>query len=325
MLKKKSLTILDYSVHPGHQHELAKLGYEFYYLRENMRYDWRVNTRPQPFNTHFITNCNPNDFDLIITHNVRQMRQVKHWQDSGMLRKDIPKIFIFHYQPHDEQTKEKMIPWAEDYHIIFNSYESQLSWNMPNPSQRTIIHGFDQDEWHKWKGGINGVLTVAGRMGNRSWVTGYDFWKSVVTELDCEKMVMGSNWSNMQPWEKEIVRHSNDWDDLKETFASYDVYFSPTLDSPFPRARSEAFVTGAPIVTTPNHNVNLYVENGISGFIVNDREEAVEYINMLLKDKKLRKRFSKNAREKAREVLNIDRFLQEWRNLIDFVFEAGDV
>jgi len=324
LLKRKSLSILDYSVHPGHQYCLAKLGFEFFYLRENMKYDWRVTTRPQPFNTHFITNCNPNDFDLIITHNVRQLRQVKYWEEAGILKKPIPKIFIFHYEAHDELTKDKMIPWVEGYHLIFNSYESQRNWNMPNPSQRTIIHGFDQDEWHEWHGGINGVLTVAGRMGNRSLVTGYEFWKSVVTELDCEKMVMGSEWSHMQPWEKKIVRHSNDWEDLKDTYASYDVYFSPTLDSPFPRARSEAFVTGAPMVTTPNHNVNIYVEHGISGYITDDSQEAIYYINKLLKDKKLRKRFSKNAREKAREVLSIDRFLQEWRNLIDFVFEGGD-
>ena len=80
-------------------------------------------------------------------------------------------------------------------------------------------------------------------------------------------------------------------------------------------------MVGMPMVTTSNHNANLYVEHGISGFITDDEKESVEYINILLKDKKLRRRFSKNAREKAREVLSIERFLKEWNDLLDYVFE----
>jgi len=320
MIKRMTLNLLDFSCHPGHQYELSKLSHSFYYLRENLTYDWRVNTRPQPYNCYFINTANPNDFDLIIAHNGRQVRQVKKWKETGVLTKDIPLIYIFHFQPSGGNDEiEDMAKKLEGYHLVFNSYDSQKSWGMPNPSQRTIIHGFDQDEWHKWRGGINGVLTVAGRMGDRPQVTGYPFWKDVVTGLDCEKLVMGSKWEKMRRWEKKIVKHSRDWDDLKETMASYDVYFSPTKESPFPRARSEAFVTGMPIVTTPDHNVNLYVSHGIDGFITDDEDEAVDYINLLLSDKKLRKRFSKNAREKAREVLSIDRFLKEWNDLLDFV------
>ena len=320
MIKKKSLRICDYMVQPPHQFELAKLGHSFFFLRENLIYDWRVNTRPQPYNCYFISTANPNDFDLIIAHNGRQIRQIEEWKVSGALTKDIPLIYIFHFQPSGDSVEiEDMAKKLGGYHLVFNSYDSQKSWNMPNPSQRTIIHGFNQDEWHEWHGGINGVLTVAGRMGDRPHVTGYQFWKDVVTGLDCEKLVMGSKWEKMRRWEKEIVRHSRDWSDLKETLASYDVYFSPTHESPFPRARSEAFVTGMPMVTTPDHNVNLYVEHGINGYVTNDADEAADYINMLLGNKKLRTKFSKNAREKAREVLNIDRFLKEWNDLLDFV------
>lgn len=320
MIRKKSFSFGDFSVHPAHQYCLAKLGHSFFFLRENLTYDWRVNTRPQPYNCYFINIANPNDFDLIITHNSRQVRQVENWKESGILTKDIPLIYIFHFQPSGgDDEKEGMASKLEGYHLVFNSYDSQKSWGMPNESQRTIIHGFDQDEWRKWKGGINGVLTVAGRMGDRPHVTGYPFWKDVVTSLECEKLVMGSKWDKMMKWEKGIVRHSKNWDDLKKTMANYDVYFSPTHESPFPRARSEAFVTGMPMVTTPDHNVNLYVEHSINGFITDDAEEAVYYINLLLADKDLRKRFSKNAREKAREVLNIDRFLKEWNDLLDFI------
>ena len=99
MIRHKSLKLLDFFVHPGHQFCLSKLGFNFYYLRESLTYDWRVNTRPQPHNCYFISTANPNDFDLIIAHNGRQVRQVKKWKESGVLSKDIPLIYIFHFQP----------------------------------------------------------------------------------------------------------------------------------------------------------------------------------------------------------------------------------
>lgn len=321
MLDKKALKVIDWYVHPSHQYELFKLGHTFYFLREEGAKSWSIQCRPKPYNCHFINSIIPDEFDLVIAHKTNHMNMIKIWQEGGFIDPKIPIIFIFHYQPVSEDIKDKMIPVVKDCHLIFNSYQSQLSWNMPNKSQRTIIHGFDIDEWGEWQGGVKGVLTVAGRMGQRRYATGYPFWYDAVTKLEkyIDIRVMGSSWDNLEGWERDIVRHSKDWQDLKDTMKEFDVYFSPTYESPFPRARTEAFVTGMPMVTTGNHDVNIYIEDGINGFIVDEPKEATERIHQLLGDEDLRKRFSRNAREKAREVMGIDRYLKEWTDLLDFI------
>jgi glycosyltransferase involved in cell wall biosynthesis len=262
----------------------------------------------------------PDEFDLVIAHKVDHLGMVDAWKRDGYLDPETPVIFIFHYQPFDQAIVHKMRELVSDCHIVFNSYESQASWGVPNPSQRTIIHGFDINEWEEWRGGVSGILTVAGKMGQRRFATGYTLWYNTIKRIknyDC--MVMGSAWENPENWEREIIRHSEGWGDLKRTMATWDVYFSPTDESPFPRARSEAFVTGMPMVSTRKHNANLYIEDGISGFLINDADEAEDRLRQLLGDADLRKRFSRNAREKARQVLSSERYLKEWNDLLDFV------
>jgi len=320
MLKQRTLKILDWSVHTPHQYELAKIGHNFYYLKEGERYPWRYFMRPKSSNCYFIIQANPNDFDLIIAHNPGQVKQLKVWKMLGVLTKDVPLIYMFHFCPGNEEIKKSMANDLQGYGLVFNSYDTQVEWNMPNRIQRVIIHGFDIDEWPVWKGGTNGVLNVAGAMGRRANVTGYKLWTEVAEKVGTDKFyVIGSEWPNMKDWQKRRVRETKDWEDLKNTLQSYDVYFSPTLNSPFPRATSEAFVTGVPMVCTSYHNSNIYIQHGTNGYICDDSEGCAFYINELLKNKELRIKFSKNARETASEVLSGKRYRREWRNFIQEV------
>ena len=317
MLKNKTLNILDWLVHTPHQFELAKLGHNFYYLKEGERYPWNYTMRPKSPNCYFIMHANPDNFDLIIAHNSGHVKMIETWKIQGTLTKDIPLIYMFHFSPHNEEVKKNMVEILQGYHLIFNSYANQMEWNMPNEHQRTIIHGFDMDEWPAWKGGTNGVLNVAGAMGRRGTVTGYDLWCKVANLVGTEKFfVIGSKWPYMKDWQKDIVRETKNWNDLKGMLRKYDVYFSPTLNSPFPRARSEAFATGMPMVATSYHNSNIYIQHGINGFSANEPDECAFYIKLLLNNKELRHKFSKNARECASEVLSGKRYRREWHNFI---------
>ena len=321
MLERKGLKILDWLVHSAHQYELAKTGHSFYYVQDTIEYPWKFNIRPQPANAKFITQYDPDDFDIIITHNANQIRQIKAWKELGMLSKDKPIIFMFHFCPNNsDDEKTFMQELVKGCYLVFNSYECQKQWDMNNDSQRTIIHGFDIDEWPRWKGGINKVLSVGGRIGDRYHVSGYKLWEKVADIIGHDRVfIMGSHWDKMKAWEKEIVRLSDSWQDLKSTLQNHDVYFSPTKESPFPRARSEAFLTGMPMVTTPNHNANLFIEHGINGFIAEEKEECVFFLKLLLNNSDLRQKFSKNAREKAEVVFNGRRYRREWNNFLEWI------
>ena len=321
MLKRKTLKILDWSVHSPHQYELSKLGHNHFFLREGQRYPWNWKMRPCPKNFYFIGECDPSKFDLIIAHNPHHLKIISEWKNKGVLDTRVPLVYMFHFSSRDEVMKQSMRRMLGDYAIIFNSYSNQLDWGLSNRLQRTIIHGFDIDDWPQWQGGINGVLNIAGAMKSRSNVTGYDLWKSVGERIGYEKFFLmgGYGVSSLKPWMEGRVRESENWDDLKQTMQSTDVYFSPTKDSPFPRARSEAFVTGMPMVCTTFHDSNIYIQHEINAFRAESSDECVYYINLLLQDKDLRIKFSNRARETAREVLSGERYRKEWCDFLDEV------
>jgi len=320
MLEQKTLKILDFLVQVPHQFEFAKLGHQFYYLQEERKYIWQSNLRPKSYNCHKIFNCNPNEFDIVIVHTLKQCKEIKKWRETGMLNRNIPVICFFHFCPPDTKAIEEYAKQIEGYNLLFNSYENMLEWNMANKNQRVIIHGYDFDELPTWRGGINNVLTVAGRMGVRKVQTGYNLWCEVAENIDPTRFyTMGGEWPNMKEWQKGRVRLSKDWKDLKNICSNHDVYFSTTMHSCFPRARTEAFAIGMPMVCTSNHNSNIFIQHGINGFRANEADECIYYIKELLNNKELRQKFSKNARETASEVLSGKRYRQEWRNFINDV------
>src|SRR6185436_12930043 len=53
----------------------------------------------------------------------------------------------------------------------------------------------------------------------------------------------------------------------------FSVYFNPTLRSPMPRARGEPMMCGVVTVSARNHDVDMFIKNGVNGFYSEDAEE----------------------------------------------------
>jgi glycosyltransferase involved in cell wall biosynthesis len=125
--------------------------------------------------------------------------------------------------------------------------------------------------------------------------------------------------------EEHNIRHchitvdwvSKDLDQYKKFLGSSLIYFNPTLESPMPRSRTEAFLSGCAVVTLDNHNVGDYFKDGESVvFAKNNPRDCVEKIKDLFYDYEKAVKIGKAGQEIARREFAGDKFRAQWEDKI---------
>lgn len=83
-----------------------------------------------------------------------------------------------------------------------------------------------------------------------------------------------------------------------------------------PRARGEAMLCGLVTVSAKNHDVEMFVKNGINGFYADGVDELREYLLFLMKSPTSIKNIGMAGRRTAADVFNHDRYLAEWEETL---------
>ena len=96
----------------------------------------------------------------------------------------------------------------------------------------------------------------------------------------------------------------------------YSVYFNPTLRSPMPRARAEPMMCGVVTVSARNHDVDMFIKNGVNGFYADAADELREQLRFLVRNSDQVRKIGAAGRATAMDVFNHDRFLGEWSQLV---------
>jgi len=73
---------------------------------------------------------------------------------------------------------------------------------------------------------------------------------------------------------------------------------------------------GCAIVSTANCMIPEIIENGKNGLISNDPQELRGFLQLLLKDEDLAKELGDNARKTIVEKYNLEKFVDNWNNLL---------
>jgi len=347
----RKLRILTYRWHCAHQYEIFKLPYEFTLLKglgTGITEYWEYDRRPLPDNVTFAdsNSLNIDNFDVAIMpfdENVLSPERTNgiikpewRWGDAfrWFLEKvNIPKIAICHGTPQfygqynpDYNNENLMQPIEEerlrfcdalkDTLVINNSYQAQKEWNF-NKS-KVIWHGFDPAEFPQatYKKGI--LVMNEKAMKIRPHYNGYIVYKEVMKRFP-EKFRPEFLLVD-EP--HEAYGRNNNWyanckfDNYVRELGKYSIYFNPTIRSPMPRTRGEAMMCGAAIVSTKNHDVELFMKNGVNGFYSDDPSELREYLLYLSENPSIAREIGEAGRELATDIFNHDRFLMEWEKTL---------
>jgi glycosyltransferase involved in cell wall biosynthesis len=327
--------------HLSHNYEMLKLAkkypVKFCYFENNVRRWSRYSARPEPTtwltNDEFewVTHYEPGRYDVAILSVDQQHadpRIGKGWlyDDLNEIIQDIPKIVINHGTPmwDDYYTEDRIINGGEVYtpkgsvklkgmkekigdnFMIVNSYESVQRWGWGYP----LIHGLDPDEWFDLPKEPRVVLSLSpgglDKYYNRELITAIKGAVHEKTGLDVMHIQVNVDFKQDNFWQyRQYIGRSL-------------INISPYKDSPMPRSRTEAMLSGACILSSKYHGAADFIEHGVDGFIVPDNPlsyaNAIHYlINGSYKEAV---EIGQRAKLKAQKLFHIDRYHKELYNII---------
>jgi glycosyltransferase involved in cell wall biosynthesis len=337
----KRLKVFGVVNHVGHQYEMLKLAkkypVKFYYLENNVRRWTKYSSRPEPTtwlnNDEFewVTHYEPGKYDLAILHVDQQhvdprIGKGQLYRQLNKVIQDIPKMVINHGTPmwDDYYTEDFVINGGEvhtpkgkvildgmkklvgDNFMVVNSYESVDRWGWGYP----LIHGMDSTEWYDLPKEPRVVLSLSpgglDKYYNRELITAIKGAVHEKTGLDVYHINVN------------VKFEQDNWEEYKKFIGSSLINLSPYKDSPMPRSRTEAMLSGAVVLSSKYHGAEDFIDHGVDGFIVPDNPLSYanaihEILNGSYKDALL---MGQRAKLKAQMIFDLDRYLDDLYNII---------
>ncbi len=285
--------------HLGNNYEQLKLAenydVEFTYLQNNVRRWGRNSHRQQPDHLNWASYYEPGKYDVAILSVDQQcvdpqIGKGHLYRHLNEVIQDIPKIVINHGTPmwDERYTEDIVINGGEildskgkprhidgmkqlvgDNFMIVNSYESVNRWGWGYP----LIHGMTQNDWLDLPKEPLVVLPLSpaglDKYYNRQLIS--HIKEGLPDRVGLEVLHTNVNYA--------VV----DWQDYKETIGRALVTIFPFKDSPMPRSRTEAMLSGSCVLSSRYHNADEFIKTGKNGFIMPDNPLSyIETIDQLV-------------------------------------------
>lgn len=329
-MKTDHLKVFGVPWHVGHQYELAKLPYfDTYDLLINPYRTWGESHRPLSEKMQWVAKYEKGKYDLAILHvdqqsiyNPEQGDRIHKGKLYMEVRKaignDVPIITINHMTPfHDKYDSPYVVNFIKEMtkgtFMITNSREAAKQWGFGYP----VIHGLDADEWWdlpKEPRAVT-VLSPAGmeKAYRRIFLTTV---KRMLSEMGVPFI-----WVN-------VDMKMRSFDQYREYLGRSLVFFMPTWQSPMPRARTEAMLSGCCIVTTPYQDADTFIDDGKNGFLtsryritdprVMDNPEATAKLirRLVMDDPDEAVRIGQAGKKTAQDIFSLARFVEQWREVL---------
>lgn len=325
--------------HVGNEYEVLKLAkrgkVKFHYLWNNVRRWSEYAARPEPSTWlnkdefEWVTHYEKGKYDLAILRVDQQhvnpdIGKGFLYRDLNQVIQDIPKIVVNHGTPmYDEYYTEDLVinggtvnsPRGEqkiigmkekigDNFMVVNSYDAVDRWGWGYP----LIHGMGTDEWFDLPKEPRVVISLSpgglDKYYNRQLLSAIKGEVKSKTGLDVAHIT--------------VNYEARDWADYRRFLGSSLIYINPTLDSPMPRSRTEAMLSGCCVLTSRYHGADEFIEHGVNGFIVPDNPMSyADAVHGLINYQyKGALEIGQRGKETAQKLFNTDRFLDDFEHII---------
>lgn len=326
MNEKKPIRIFNTSWHLAHQYELMKLpGTEWFQVVNSVRPTWKEKymPRPKPANLHHVPYYEKGKYDLAILHIDQQcvdtaLGKSRLYRELNESITDIPKIVINHGTPFWPEVFEsefivmQMKALIGDNVMVTNSHKGLEMWKGIGRYSKAIIHGLDPNEWFDLPKEPRIITTLSpsglDRYYNRQLLIAV---KERLKERGIAHTWIGGEWT------------SRDFDDYRNFLGRSAFYFNPTLESPMPRSRTEAMLSGACVVSLANHGAETFIKPGENGFLVPNNPVVIADLFEELMNNLYRKSLAigQAGKKTALELFGMNRYQSEWLELITNVID----
>lgn len=325
--------------HLGNQYEMLKLAenydVEFTWLENNVRKWTDLSPRPMPKHLKWATHYEPGKYDVAILHIDQQaadpaIGKGQLYRQLNEVITDIPKIVFNHGTPMwDEVFTEDMVinggkvmtskgereidgikKIVGDNFMIVNSYEAVERWGWGYP----LIHGMDSSEW--WDLPKEPRITIMVSPG------GLDKYynRQLITALKGEVV----RKTGLEVQHITVNYKCHNWDDYRQFLGKSLIYINPTLDSPMPRSRTEAMLSGCCVLTSKHHGASDFLEHGKEGFIMPDNPTsyAETCYQLIMHHYKEAVEIGQAGKRKAQAIFSPERYQKDLYNIITQVIDG---
>jgi hypothetical protein len=330
----RQLRVFGVPWHVGHQFELIRLPFfkEYDFIINPYR-TWGYQSRPFPDKAKWVTHYEKGKYDLAILHIDQQSmydpergERIAKGKIYTELREtignDIPIITINHMTPfHDDYESPYVVDWMKRVTagttMVCNSQEARRQWGWGE----VIIHGMHTDEWYDLPKEPRAVTVLSPAGMNKAYRR--IFLTTVQRMLG--EMGVPFTWVGTKGMGG---KHFDNWDEYRDFLGRSLVFFMPTWQSPMPRARTEAALSGACVVTTPYHDADQYYKHGENGFltsretirdprIMDNPETTAQLIKSLVLDNPdLALKIGREGKKMAQKEFSFERFTDQWGKLL---------
>lgn len=330
----KKLKVFGVPWHSAHQYSLAQMPFIERYdlIIEPYRRGFAETQRPMPETMHYVDHFKPSYYDFAILHVDQQciyqpekgdkISKGRLYMELNNLIKEkdpnLPIIVINHMTPfHDKYDSAFVVEYIKkivgDNFMVVNSFEAAKQWGWGYP----IIHGLDTEEWWDLPKEPRCIIVLS----PAGMETAYRriFARSVFRLL--EDSNVPCEWVGM-------TKKFNNFGDYRDFLGRSLVFFNPTWQSPRPRSRTEAMLSGCCVVTTPYHDADSFIEDGVNGFLTskvpikdprimdNPQYTANLIKRLVLEEPQTAIKVGQAGKETARKLFNKDAFDNQWIELL---------
>jgi glycosyltransferase involved in cell wall biosynthesis len=102
--------------------------------------------------------------------------------------------------------------------------------------------------------------------------------------------------------------------ELAKYFSNSDIFLFPSLHEGFPKVVIESMACGLPSIVFDRYGPEAVIDNE-TGFIVSNEKEMIEKLEILIKNKTLRDKFSQNAIKRAKEF-DWNKIVKQWEDFL---------
>lgn len=320
----KKLRGFNHPWHLAHQYELSKFPFvDWRYLVQYKR-PYSTGSRGDYMANKWVTHYEPGEYDFALLHLDQQciepalMERGKGtlYVQLNKLIQDIPKIVLMHGTPYypekfsRDEIIEKVRNLVGDNTMVVNSNQAAKDFGFGTP----IIHGLDPDEWWDLPKEPRSVTFVS--PGGLDKYYDRQFFEAIRDEL----LERGIYHCHISVSWKATDRVGDPWDNYREFLGRSLIYISPMKDSPMPRARTEAMLSGCCVITTPWQDADTFIEDGVNGFICPRNPKWVaDKVEWLMAHYEKAVEIGQAGRETAKEIFSVERYQADWKRLLEEV------
>jgi Glycosyl transferases group 1 len=311
----RPLRIFTWHVHGSYLYYLAQSRHELYLPTKPGRpegYGGRTRSYPWPDTVHEVRAEEIRNLDVdCILFQSRQHYLDDQYELLSRSQRKLPRIFLEHDPPREHPTDTRHPVDDPNVLLVHVTCFNDLMWDCGRTPTCVIEHGVMVPADVPYTGELERGLTVVNNMRRRGRRLGADIFSRVRQEVPLDLVGMG--------WEEvggigEIRHH-----ELPAFMARYRFFFNPIRYTSLGLAVCEAMMIGMPIVGLATTEMVTTVEDGVSGYLDTDVGRLVNCMRRLLADPEEARMLGEEARCRAQQRFNIERFIRDWNEAFNLV------